>query len=62
MKRSEMIEKLANRFLIQDILAEEIIDFVIESGMNPPERVRYTDLQNGRTVCSPEFTWESEYE
>lgn len=43
MKKSEMVKALQNRFCTSDVdaiadLADEIIDFLVEQGMQPPQR------------------------
>lgn len=65
MKRSEMLEILEKTFFHYDNytnIAQKALNAVEEAGMVPPERVRYTDLANGRTICAPECTWEPEDE
>lgn len=62
MKRSEMVKMLHNWYWNNDgkFNASDCLAIVESEGMSPPERVRYTDQDNGNTLCSPEQTWEPE--
>ncbi len=59
MKRTEMINKLAETFLIQDVLAEEILDLVESQGMLPPLTDTYVSYTEGGTI-KPIPRWERE--
>lgn len=38
-----------------------LIDLLLDYGMLPPPRMRYTDVgEEGNTLCSEECTWEEE--
>jgi len=55
MKRSEMIKRLQDRFYLGDTevitdLADEIIDFLITQGMQPPA---YEKLVEAKGIASP---------
>jgi hypothetical protein len=55
MKRSEMIKRLQDRFYLGDTeaitdLADEIIDFLITQGMQPPA---YEKLVEAKGIVSP---------
>lgn len=69
MKKSEAIQKCVTwiknnnevHYMPFEKQWEFVLDFLVyELGMSPPERVRYTDLPNGKTLCSPECSWEDE--
>lgn len=69
MKRSQMVKCLKGYIQLHlntfgdcklDDLAQELLTLCEHNGMIPPERVRYSDLENERTICSPECTWEKE--
>lgn len=42
--------------------AEKILAALEEAGMLPPETVRYTEQENGNTLCNPENSWDPEDE
>jgi hypothetical protein len=70
MKKSEMVKALQNRFCTSDVdaiadLADEIIDFLVSQGMQPPayeKMVSIEKLAPSKELWSNEtfFEWEPE--
>lgn len=66
MKRSEVIELLTRVIDCRreeesfETRADNLLCHLESIGMLPPETVRYTDQDNGNTLCSPENAWDEE--
>jgi hypothetical protein len=59
MKKSEMVKALQNRFCTSDVdaiadLADEIIDFLVSKGMQPPAYEKFVEAK-GIASPSPEM-------
>jgi SPX domain protein involved in polyphosphate accumulation len=64
MKRSEMIRRLQKKFYFdsEDIadLADEIIDFLVSQGMQPPKRIKYAPTAYAEPNKKIVYEWEDE--